>query len=61
MSNTHKTHIKNDKHDKHFIEHVEKSTHTIEHDLADLDPGSKKVYDLESLLKNQKKDSDSNR
>ena len=51
MSNTHKDHIKNDKHDKHFIEHVEKSTHVIEHELAELDEDPDKIHDLTSLLK----------
>jgi len=55
MSNTHKTHTKTDKNDKHFMEHVEKSTHIIEHDLAELDQNSDKIHDLESLLKKDKK------
>ena len=55
MSNTHKDHIKTDKHDKHFMEHVEKSTHIIEHELANLPNTGKKPHDLDDLLKNKAK------
>lgn len=55
MSNTHKTHTKTDKNDKNFVEHVEKSTHVIEQDLADIDNIADKVHDLEDLLKNPHK------
>ena len=51
MSNTHKDRIKADKHDKHFMEHVEKSTHVIEHELVEFDKNSNKLHDLKSLLK----------
>jgi hypothetical protein len=54
MSNTHKDHIKTDKHDKHFMEHVEKSTHVIEHELAYLpDAASDEVHNLDTLLKHK--------
>ena len=55
MSNTHKTHTKTDKNDKNFVEHVEKSTHVIEHDLANIDNTEDKVHDLDALLKNPNK------
>ena len=50
MSNKHKEHIRNDKHDEHFIKHVESSTYVVEHELAEIDKNSKKVHDLASLL-----------
>ena len=53
MTNTHKDRIKTDKHDKHFMEHVEKSTHVIEHQLADLPDAEGKVHNLEALLKHK--------
>lgn len=53
MSNTHKIHPKTDKHDKHFMEHVEKSTYVIEHELVEIDHSLDKIHDLESLLHKQ--------
>ena len=53
MSNTHKDHFKTDKHDKHFMEHVEKSTHVIEHELADLPDAGNEVHNLDTLLKHK--------
>lgn len=51
MSNTNKPHLKSDRHDKHFIERVEKSTYLIEHEIAELPQVEGKVHNLDELLK----------
>lgn len=54
MTNTQKDLPKSDENDEHFVESVKKSTHVIEHELANLHHNASKIHDLKSLLKNSK-------